>query len=62
MEAGVGVVDKHAVVGVEEAAQDDLEELLLHAALVDAVLPQELHPQPLAQLLRVLGRNGSELP
>ena len=39
----VGVVLEHAVRDVEDLRHDELEELLLHAPLVDAVLAQELN-------------------
>jgi hypothetical protein len=52
-EARVLVVGEHAVRGVEDLPHRQLEELLLHAALVHALLAHEMHlPRALQQLSR----------
>ncbi len=48
--------DEHAVVGAQQLRQQQLEELLLQAASVDASLLDEVHPQRLKQVLRPLPR------
>mmetsp|Transcript_16851 Transcript_16851/g.51812 ORF Transcript_16851/g.51812 Transcript_16851/m.51812 type:complete len:657 (+) Transcript_16851:161-2131(+) len=45
----VAVLAEDVVVPVQQLAHDDLEELLLHAALVDAELAPELHAQSLLE-------------
>eukprot|EP00966_Prymnesium_polylepis_P043563 1010141-Prymnesium_polylepis.1 len=45
------VVDEHAKRNVEDLRHDELEKLLLHAALVDAVLARELHLERLLEVL-----------
>lgn len=42
--------DEHAVVGAQQLRQQQLEELLLQAAGVNARLPDEVHPQRLEQV------------
>jgi hypothetical protein len=44
-------VREHPVVEVERLADDELEELLLHAALVDALLALEDHLERLLEVL-----------
>ena len=42
--------DEHAVVGAEQLRHKQLEELLLHAARIYAVLPNEVHAKGLVQV------------
>ena len=46
--------DEHAVVRAEQLGDEELEELLLHAARVDAVLPNEVHAQRFEEVPRPL--------
>ena len=39
--------DEHAIVRAQQLSDQQLEELLLHAASIDAVLPDEVDPQGL---------------
>ena len=48
------VLDEHAVVGAQQLGNEQLEELLLHAARIDALLPDKVHPQWLEQVSRPL--------
>ncbi len=48
--------DEHAVVGVQQLGDEELEELLLDAARVNALLADEVHAQRLEQVLRPLPR------
>ena len=45
------VLDEHAVVGAQQLGNQELEELLLHAARINALLADEVHPQRLEQVL-----------
>ena len=49
--------DEHAVVRVQQLGDQQLEELLLDAARVDALLADEVHAQRLEKVLRPLSRN-----
>mmetsp|Transcript_11500 Transcript_11500/g.28707 ORF Transcript_11500/g.28707 Transcript_11500/m.28707 type:complete len:485 (-) Transcript_11500:933-2387(-) len=49
------VVGEHSVAHVEDLRDDELEELLLHAALVDALLAHELHLERLLEVLLAQG-------
>ena len=42
--------NEHAVVRAEQLGDQQLEELLLHSTSVDAVLPNEVHPQGLEHI------------
>lgn len=49
--------DKHAVVGGEQLGDQQLEELLLDPARIDAILADEMHAQRLEQVLWPLPRH-----
>ena len=49
--------DEHAVVGAEQLGDEELEELLLYAARVDAVLADEVDAQRLEEVPRPLPRD-----
>ena len=42
--------DEHAIVGAQQLSDQQLEELLLDAASIDAVLSDEVHPQGLEHI------------
>lgn len=42
--------DEHAIVRAQQLGDQQLEELLLHAASIDAVLPNEVDPQGLEHI------------
>ena len=42
--------DEHAVVGAEQLRHEQLEEFLLHAARIYAVLPDKVHAKGLVQV------------
>lgn len=39
--------DEHAIVGAKQLCDKQLEELLLHTASINAILPNEVYPQGL---------------
>lgn len=52
---------RHTVIRIENLVDDEREELLRHAALVDALLAVELHVEALFQVVRREARDHIEL-
>ena len=49
--------DQHAIIWTEQFSDQQLEEFLLHAPSIDAILANEVHPQWFVQISRPLPGN-----